>query len=116
MSVDPPSVDQGDAMTLALSAFEARTDMLERTCAASDGSPRAVRVKTPEDKWGAVLEGALRMYGCVDASGLPTVYAALVATPKGGERIALQGLYQTRVNAPDAATSIPPVCLPSHKD
>ena len=41
-----PSV--GDAMTLALSAFEARTDMLERTCAASNGAPRAVRIKTLE--------------------------------------------------------------------
>ena len=28
----------------------------------------------------------------------------------------MQGLYQTRANAPDAATSIPPVCLPSTKD
>ena len=35
----------GDAMTLALSAFEARTDMLKRTCAASNGDPRVVRVK-----------------------------------------------------------------------
>ena len=56
------------------------------------------------------------MHGCVDASGLPPVYAALAATLKGGERIALQGLYQTHVNAPDAAMSIPPVCLPSTKD
>ena len=56
------------------------------------------------------------MHGCVDASGLPPVCATLAATPKGGERIALQGLYQTRANAPDAATSIPPVCLPSTKD
>ena len=56
------------------------------------------------------------MQGCVDASGLPPVYATLAATPKGGERIALQGLYQTRANTPDAATSIPPVCLPSTKD
>ena len=82
----------GDAMTLSLTAFEARTDMLERTRAASDGAPRAVRVKTPEEKWGAVLKGALRMHGCVDASGLPPVYAALAATPKGRERIAFQGL------------------------
>ena len=74
----------GDAMTLALSAFEARTDMLERTRAASDGAPRAIRIKTPEERWGAVLEGALRMHRCVDASGLPPVYAALAATPKGG--------------------------------
>ena len=44
------------------------------------------RVKTPEEKWGAVLEGSLRMHGCVDAIGLPPVYAALVTTPKGGER------------------------------
>ena len=58
----------GDSMTLSLTAFEARTDMLERTRAASDGAPRAVRVKTPEEKWGAVLEGALHMHGCVDAS------------------------------------------------
>ena len=63
-----------------------------------------------------MLEGALCMHGCVDASGLPPVYAALAATPKGGERIALQGLYQTRVNAPGAATSITPICLPSTKD
>ena len=62
------------------------------------------------------MEGALRMHGCVDASGLLPVNAALAATPKGGERIALQGLYQTRANALDAATSIPPVCLPSTKD
>ena len=44
------------------------------------------------------------------------MYAALAAIPKGGESIMLQGLYQTHVNAPDAATSIPPVCLPSTKD
>ena len=56
------------------------------------------------------------MHGCVDASGLPPVYTALAATPKGGERIALQSLYQTRANAPDTATSILPVCLPSNKD
>ena len=62
------------------------------------------------------MEGALRMHGCVDASGLPPVYTALAATPKGGERISLQGLYQTRANAPGVATSIPPVCLPSTKD
>ena len=103
-------------MTLALSAFEARTDMLERTHAASDGAPRAIRIKTSEERWEAVLEGALCMHGCVDASGLPPVYAALAATPKGGERIALQGLYQNRTNVPDAAMSIPPVCLPSKKD
>ena len=106
----------GDTMTLARTASEVHTDMLERTCAASDGSPRAVRVKIPEEKWGAVLEGALRMNGCVDASGLLPVYAALAATLKGGERIALQGLYQTRANAQGAATSIPPVGLPSTKD
>ena len=82
----------GDAMALAHSAFEARTDMLKRTRAASDGAPRAIRIKMPEERWGSVLEGALRMHGCVDASGLPPVYAALAATPKGGERIALQGL------------------------
>ena len=79
-------------MTLALSAFEGHTDMLERTCAASDGSPRAIQIKSPKEKWGAVLEGALRMHLCVDASGLLLVCAALAATPKGGERIALQGL------------------------
>ena len=77
---------------------------------------RAVRVKTPEEKWGPVLEGALRMHGCIDASGLPPVYAALVATMKGGERIALQGLYQNRTNAHGAAMTILPVCLPSTKD
>ena len=38
----------GDAMTLDLSTFEARTNILERTHVASDGAPRAVRVKTPE--------------------------------------------------------------------
>ena len=88
-------------MTLALSTFEALTDMLERIRAASDGTPRAIRIKTPEERWGAVLERALRMHGCVDASGLPPVCAALAATPKGGERITLQGLYQTRANASD---------------
>ena len=56
------------------------------------------------------------MHGCVNASGLPPVYAALAATPKGGERIALQGIYQTRANGQGAATSIPPVCLLSTKD
>ena len=60
-------------MTLALIAFEARTNMLELTRAASDGAPRALRVKTPEERWGAVLEGALRIHGCVDASGVPRV-------------------------------------------
>ena len=35
------------------------------------------------------MEGALRMHGCMDESGLTPVYAALAATPKGGERIAL---------------------------
>ena len=74
----------GDAMTLALTAFEARTDMLERTRAASDGAPRAVRVKTPDEKWGAVLEGALRMHRCIDARGLLSVYAALAVTLNGG--------------------------------
>ena len=106
----------GDAMTLALTAFEVRTDMLKRTGVASDAAPRLCRVKTPEERWGAVLEGSLRIHGCVDASGLPPVYAALSSTPKGGERIALQDLYQTRVNAKGAATTILPVCLPSTKD
>ena len=40
----------GDAMTLALTAVEARMDMLERTRAASDGTPRAVRSKTFEER------------------------------------------------------------------
>ena len=106
----------GDVMTLSPSAVEAHMDMLERTCAASGGAPRAIQIKNPEERWRAGLEGALRMHGCMDASGLPLVYAALAATPKGGERIALQGLYQTRANTPDAATSILPVCLPSTKD
>ena len=70
----------------------------------------------PEERWGAVLEVALRIHEYVDASFLPPVYAALAATPKGGERIAFQGLYQTCVNAKGAATNIPPVCLPSTKD
>ena len=91
-------------------------DMLERICAASDGAPRVVRVKTPEEKWGAVLEGVLRMHGYVDASSLPPVYAALAMTPNRGERIVLQGLNQTRANAQGAATYIPLVCLPSTKD
>ena len=88
----------GDAMALALTAFEARMDMLERTRVASDGAPRALRVKTPEERWEAVLEDALHIHGCVDDSGLPPVYAALAATPKGGEKIALQGIYKTHVN------------------
>ena len=33
---------------------------------------------------GVVLEGALSIHGCMDASGLPPVYAALAVTPKGG--------------------------------
>ena len=106
----------GDAMTLALTAFEARTEMMERTRLADSAASKAPKTKTPDERWGAVLEGALRIHGCVDASGLPPVYAALAATPKGGERSALQGLYQTRANAKGAATSIPPVCLPSTKD
>ena len=52
----------GEAMTLALSAFEARIDMLERTRAAINGAPREVIIKKPEERWGAVLEGALRMH------------------------------------------------------
>ena len=40
----------GDGMTLTLTAFEARKDMLELFCAASDGAPRALRLKTPEEK------------------------------------------------------------------
>ena len=108
-----PSV--GGAMILTLSAFEARTDMLECTRAVSDGAPRAVRIKIPEEIWGAVLEGVLRMHDCVNASGLTPVYTVLAAKPKGVERIALKGLYQTRANTTDAATSIPPVCLPPHK-
>ena len=105
-----------DAMPLALTAFEARMDMLECTREASDGASRVVRVMTPEEKWGAVLEGALRMHQCVDASGLPPVYAALAATPTRGERIVFQGLYQTCSNSQGAATTNPPVCLPSTKD
>ena len=103
-------------MTLALIDFEARTDIHERTRAASNCAQKAMRVKTLEEKWGAVLEGALHMHGCVDASGLPPVYAALATTPKGGERIVLQGLYQTLTNVHGAATTILPVCLPSTKD
>ena len=52
----------GDSMTIALTAFDPRTDMLERTCAAIDGAPRAVRMKKPEEKWGALLEGVLHMH------------------------------------------------------
>ena len=40
----------GDAMTLALTAFEARTDMLECTRVASNVAPRMLRVKTPEKR------------------------------------------------------------------
>ena len=40
----------GDAMTLALTAFQACTDMLKLTRVASDGAPRALRVKTPEER------------------------------------------------------------------
>ena len=86
----PVGPSPGDAMTLSLTAFEARTDMLERTRVVCDAAPKAVSVKTLEERWGAVLEGALRIHGCVDASDLPPVYATLAATPKGGERIALQ--------------------------
>ena len=45
----------GDAMTLALTASEARIDMLKRTRVESYAAPRVVRVKTPEERWGAVL-------------------------------------------------------------
>ena len=44
------------------------------------------------------------------------MYATLAMTLKGGERIALQGFYQTRANAKGAAMTVPPVCLPSTKD
>ena len=40
----------GDAMTLALSAFEVCTDMLKRTRAASTVALRAVRIKTLEER------------------------------------------------------------------
>ena len=103
-------------MTLALTAFEARTDVLERTRVARNSAPNLLRLKILEEMWGAVLEGALRIHGCVDSSGLPSVYAAFAATPKGGERITLQGIYQTRANAKGTATTIPTVCLPSTKD
>ena len=73
-------------------------------------------METLEKRLGEVLEGALRIHECVDASVLPPVYATLAMTPKGGERIALQDLYQTHANAQVAATTIPPVCLPSTKD
>ena len=63
----------GDSMTLPLTALEARTDMLESTRAARDSAPTSVRVKTPKERWGAVLKGALCMHGCVDAGGLPLV-------------------------------------------
>ena len=102
-------------MTLAVTALEARMDMLERTRVASKGFPRALRVKTLDERWESVLEGVLRIHGYMDASGLPPVYAALATTPKGGERIALQCLYQTRVNAQGPATTILHVCLPSTK-
>ena len=36
-----------DVMTLALTAFEARTDMIERTRVASNADPKVLRVKTP---------------------------------------------------------------------
>ena len=63
----------GDAMTLALTSFEACTDTLKRTHVASGCAPRALRVKTPEERCGGVLAGALRIHGCVDASGVPLV-------------------------------------------
>ena len=45
----------GDAMTLPLTALEARTDMLKCTCVGSDTAPNILRVKTPEERWGEVL-------------------------------------------------------------
>ena len=42
----------GDARTLALTAFEARMNMLERTRVKSDCATRALRVKTLEERWG----------------------------------------------------------------
>ena len=44
------------------------------------------------------------------------MYTALATKLKGGERITLQGLYQTCAKTQGAATTIPPVCLPSTKD
>ena len=54
-------------MTLANSAFEARTDMLERTRAASNGAPRVVRIKNSGGEMGiSTRERAphARMRGC----------------------------------------------------
>ena len=48
----------GDTITLALTAFEARTDMIERTLTASNGAPRATRVKKTEEKMGGVVGGS----------------------------------------------------------
>ena len=103
----------GDAMTLALMAFEARTDMFDCTCVASDAAPRVMRLKTPEERWGAVLDGALRIHGCVDASGLPLVYAALAATPKGGgeDRVAgsLSDSRKRERRGDDHSARLPPL-------
>ena len=44
----PGGPSPGDAMTIALTEFEARMDMLDCTRVASDGAPRALRVKTLE--------------------------------------------------------------------
>ena len=37
-------------MMLALKVFEAHTEMLKRTRVASNGAPRALRLKTPEER------------------------------------------------------------------
>ena len=62
-----------------------------------------------------MLEGALRIHGCVDASGLPPVYTTLAATPKGGgDRVA--GSLSDPCKREGAATTMPSVCLPFIKD
>ena len=104
----------GDAMMLALTAFEARMDMLERTRVASDAAPKVLGVKTPEKRWGAVLEGALRIYGCMDDSGLPLVYATLAATPKGGGEDQIVGYLSDPCERErcgnEHSARIPPLC------
>ena len=95
----------GDAMALALTAFEARMDMLERTRVASDGAPRALRVKKPEERWEAVLEDALHIHRCVDDSRHPLVSRQVQRTPVGGR-------YHQRIRVCGARLLTPPPISP----
>ena len=60
-----------------------------------------------------MLEGALHIHGCLDASSLPTVYAAHAATPKGGgeDRVAgsLTDLCERARHGDNYSARLPPL-------